>query len=64
MQIKLHLMSIKKKWYYFDTQRKKNEYNLKINGKSIYYSSYARYLGIILDEHLSWSYHEHFFRKK
>jgi len=57
-------MSIKKKWYYFDTQRKKNEYNLKINGKSIYYSSYARYLGIILDEHLSWSYHEHFFRKK
>ena len=33
------------------------EVNIKLNGKRLYPSSYVKYLGVLIDEHLSWKYH-------
>ena len=37
---------------------------IKVNGQRIYQSSYIKYLGVYLDEHLSWKPHIHELRKK
>ena len=43
----------------FRSQRKKIEgdINIKLNGKRLYPSSYIKYLGVLLDENLSWKPH-------
>ena len=41
-----------------------NRITLKINGKTIYESNKITYLGLILDEHLSWKAHTNELRKK
>ena len=33
------------------------EINIKLNGKRLYPSSYIKYLGVLIDEHLSWKHH-------
>ena len=33
------------------------EINIRLNGKRLYPSKFIKYLGVLLDEHLSWKYH-------
>ena len=56
---KIALNVIKTEAVLFRHPKKKLNYKikLKLNGKSIYFSSHVKYLGVILDEHLNWSYH-------
>ena len=50
----------------FRSPRKPIDFDIKIklNGQRIYQSSYIKYLGVLLDEHLSWKPHIHELRKK
>ena len=43
----------------FRDKRKTINHNvgLKLNGKPLFFSRYVKYLGILLDEHLSWTFH-------
>ena len=41
-----------------------NDINIKLNGKRLYPSKYIKYLGVLLDEHLSWSPHINELTKK
>ena len=52
MQTKLSLL-------FFVVQEKKIdcEVKLKLNGKRLFPSRYIKYLGVLVDEHLSWNYH-------
>ena len=50
----------------FRHPNKKINYELKIklDGKKIYPSKYVKYLGILIDEHLNWSFHSSFLASK
>ena len=52
-------MQVKQKFYYSRTQINQINYELKIklDGKRIYPSKFVKYLGILIDPHLNWSYH-------
>ena len=52
-------MSAKPSYYFFRSKNKAIPHNIsiKIQGKRITPSSHVKYLGIFVDEHLSWNYH-------
>ena len=52
-------MSIKQNSLSFQSPRKPIDSEIKItlNGKRLYPSTYIKYLGVLIDEHLSWKPH-------
>ena len=61
------LLNVNKTEYIiFRSPRKQFDYNIniKLNGKRLYPSTYIKYLGVLLDEHLSWKPHINELTKK
>ena len=64
---RISLNTDKTEFVIFRKPRKKinlDEINIKLNGKRLFASSHIKYLGVLIDENLSWNFHIHELSKK